>query len=524
MSVPAQSGVFSFALQSGQMEDVLDIQVDQFQWYRTRAPRIGLGTMQNQDTFPMETGGPIVPTGAYKSGQFGGGDIELIPRAENTLGLLLYAALGDMESFADQVYDPIAEAVTTATSTGVNTHIFRFHPTNSFFLPWFAARKLVPGRTAADNYGEVYQDCMIGGLRIDIRAAGLLGTTVSIQSRKVSYPGVSDVNAWTYANTTEDSTSAPLSNNGRLLIGGVKYPITQLTIELANQLTTPQQEQIVGSNHPDTFVPLSRNLTMRCVVKWRDPDLYKQILTGSISGTDWDTLPFITDTEGAKEAFEATFFAPANIPGTTEPYMLSIRANKVVMQVDRGGIDLQAGNIISVPYIVTVLEPEAGQDYCRFVLHNDADYAIPEQPVLDLLGTATFDISVGTPVSMDSTVTFTSALTHLNGGRVIAEIISGFQTGDELTVNAIGTITNTAGVIANSATDFGTATGGTGGAPLVIELDTDDATPVAIKALIEAIQFDNAAPTAGTYRTVRISVWNNAGGFVYTDTDLAVVA
>ena len=525
MTVPAQSGVFSFTLQSRQLNDDITFQPDMFDWYRTRAPRIGLGTIQNQEVFPLETGGPIVPTGAYKAGQYGGGDVELIPRAENVLGILLYAALGNVQSYSDQVYDPSSGGKTVGTpdSTGVNTHIFRFNPSTSFFLPWLACRKFVPGATTAENYGEVYQDAMVGNFRLDIRSSGLLGASLSIQNRAVTYPSVSDVNAWTYANSTEDSTSAPLSNNGSLTIGGEEYPITQMTVELANQLTTPQQEMVVGSNHPDSFVPLSRSLTIRIVVKWNNPDLYRQILTGSTIGEVWDTAPFIVDTSGDVEAFNATFYAPNNIGSTSYPYMLAITANRIVAQIDGAGVELQAGNIVQVPYTITVLEPASG-DYCRFVLHNEADYTLPDQATLSVDGTVDYSVGGATPTAITAAAAYVSGLSNINGGRLVAEIISGYEDGDTLTIEDVGTVTNTAGEIAVSATAIGDATGGTGGAPLLVDFDAAGADNAGVSDVIEALSFDNSGATVGSTRRIRVTVWDGAGGLVYADTIATMVA
>jgi hypothetical protein len=377
MSVTAQSSVFSVAVQAAKVGSANIINVAGQDWYRTRAPRIGIGSQQMQETFPLETGGPIVPTGAFKSGQYPEGDVELIPRAEEFLGILLHGAVGLTESAVDSVYDPATETLDAATYTGVNSHRFRF-AADGFTQPWLAARVRVPGATSSDVYGEVHQDMKIQALRLNIPAAGLLGATVSMRGLKSHFPVAADVNAWAYENSAEDSLSAPHSGKGSFKIGGVSYPITSASIELANNLTSAQQEMIVGSYHPDDLVSLTRALQIRIVYKWENPQLYKRLLTGSPTGVNWDSLPFLQDTSGATKAFEATFQSPGTIPGVTGgtlPYQLRVEANRVVWQIDRGGIELQAGNIIQVPYVGTVLEPAAGEDYLAIYLQNAATYA-----------------------------------------------------------------------------------------------------------------------------------------------------
>lgn len=377
MTITAQSSVFSLAVQSAKNGSASNITVGDLDWYRTRAPRIGIGTIQQQETFPLETGGPIVPTGSFKSGQYPAGDVEMIPRAEEFLGYLLYGATGACDTAEDSVYDSEAETLDAATYTGVNSHRFKF-AADGYTLPWLATRVRVPGATAGDVYGEVHQDMKINSFRLNIPAAGLLGASVGFQGLKSFYPNATAVNAWTYENTTEDSLSAPHSGKGQFLLGGDAYPITGASIELVNNLSSPQQEMVVGSYHPDDAVSISRALQIRIVYKWENPDFYRQLLTGSTSGTEWDSIPFLQDTADAgAKAFEGVFQSPGNIPGVTGgdlPFELKVVANRVVWQIDRGGIELQAGNIIQVPYVGTVLEPAAGEEYLEIYLQNAATY------------------------------------------------------------------------------------------------------------------------------------------------------
>lgn len=380
MSVPSQSAVFSVGVQSAKVGDDA-LNVSTVQWYRTRAPRISAGTVQMQDNFPLETGGPIVPTGTFKSAQYGAGDVEMIPRVQEFIGFLLYGALGDVQSATDATWDTATNAFTSATETGVNAHRFVFDPASSFTQPWLALRTMTPGATADKNFGQVFADSKVGALQLNIPAMGLLGSTVSFQSRKVTYPPASDVNQWTYQNTVEDSLSAVHAGRGSFLVGGEQLPITNASIQLVNNLTTPEQEMVVGSYHPDDFIAQSREMRVSITVKWQNADFYRKILTGAVDESDWQSLPHILDTNGATKAFEATFYSPGTIPGSNDgsgnplPYMLKIIANRMSWQIDRGGIELRAGEIIQVPYIGTVLEPAEGEEYCEFILHNDATYS-----------------------------------------------------------------------------------------------------------------------------------------------------
>lgn len=377
MSITAQSAVFSMAVQpSGRNGSDTNIDPTALEWYRTRAPRIGVGSVQLQEQFPLETGGPIVPTGSFKSGQYAQGDVEMILRAEEFLGYLLYGATGVAEQAVDSVYDPSTDTLDSLTYTGVNVTRFKFDPL-AIQMPWMGIRTFVPGQQASENYGEICQDTRINALSMNIPAAGLVGATVGFQSLKCFYPTATDVNAWAYQNATEDSLSAPHAGKGQFLIGGTQYPITSASIELVNNMSTPQQEMVVGSYHPDNAVPLSRQLQVRIVYKWENADFYKQVMAGGVNNVNWDSLPFKTETSGGTKGFETTFQSPGNIPGVTGgdlPFELKVIANRVTWQVDQAGIQLQAGNIIQVPYVGIVEEPAVGQDYLEFIVQNAATY------------------------------------------------------------------------------------------------------------------------------------------------------
>lgn len=522
MTVPAQSSIFSLALQPEKVGDS-EFNTAAYEWFRTRTPSISMGTQQMQETFPLETGGPIVPTGSFKSAQFAAGDVAMIPRLKEFIGLILYAMTGNIESQADAVWSTSTDAF-ASTVTGANAHRFTFNPESSVILPWIATRTRTPGLTPDATYGEICYDAKIANYRLTIPAAGLLGSSVSFVGRKSVYPGPAETDAWAYENTTEDSTSAPISGKGSFKIGGVEYPITAATIELANNLTTPQQELTVGDYHPDDFVPLSRAVTIRIVYKWENPDFYKRILTGAVDGEVWDSIPFIQSTSGATKAFECEFQSPADISGSSPatPYSLKVIADKVVWAIDRGGIQLQAGNIIQVPYIGTVLEPDSGGEYIQFILENDSTYTIPvaagaTDPVLTIDATESYS---GTAVAIDSTATLTDAdSVDLDGGQV-SVIFGGANFNpldDKLQLDGTNAQFSTLDV---QVDDTGFVTIGTidaaigAGDNLVITLNSS-ATPALVQKLLQNIEYDTvgAASRSGEVVTTTVRVADGDGGW-----------
>lgn len=372
MSIPSQSGIWSMAPQPAKIGAEGTFNKDVLSWYRHRAPRVTAGTVQGQQIFPLETGGPIVPTGVYKDSQYYAGQVDLHPRLENAIGWMLYAALGN---------------VTTATGTdadgnavaGLYTHTFRFNPANSFELPWFASRLMTPGETTANDSGEIGFDCKASALSLTIPAMGKLAMRFGFTGRDSEFDV--DPSDWTYANTTEDPTTVPDSGNGTFKIAGVTYPLTGLMFELGNQLTTPQQEMIVGSFNPDDFVPLTRSISARIQYKYENAELCRQIYTGQVNGTEWSSLPYTAKTDRTSTpvyALEGVFQSPKNISQSlARPYRMLIRGHHVTVAKD-GPSQIQAGDIIQEGYTLTFLEPDSGENYVEIIIENDvAAYAWP---------------------------------------------------------------------------------------------------------------------------------------------------
>jgi hypothetical protein len=374
MSIPSQGVNIAFATQNKKSNEVG--YVAPTNWYQTRSNRITFGAKQMDEMFPFQLGSEITPPGVFKAGVYGKGEIDLIVHLEHFIGHILRGVFGSVTTVEDAKWDNATNAPeTTGDTPGVNTHTFKFDPAGSHILPWMGMRMKVPGLSSAQVYGEQAVDGKIDALRINIPAAGLITATVSLCSRIVTFPLATTVNGWAYANGYEDANSAAHAGTGSFLIGGVKYPITSLSIDVINNLTKPEQEMVVGSYFPDDFVPLSRMIRLSMMYKWENPTLYKKIMAGQDTNTDWDTMPFIQDTSGVTKAVDATFFSQGNIPGSTERNMLKFIGNRVAWQLERGGLEFAPQNIIMVPFSATLLTPATGQDYASISVVNAATYA-----------------------------------------------------------------------------------------------------------------------------------------------------
>jgi len=149
MAVTAQAGIFGFSPESAKGSVGTT-------FYRHKATLIDLGLLDDVRVGPLEIGSGPFPTFPYKAGYVVGGGVEIQPRLEDTLGWLLYSALGDV--------------TTTNPSTGVYKHVFAPDTTDLSFVRWLTLRKYIPKKEGdeATDMGEEYLDCKPIGLALTL--------------------------------------------------------------------------------------------------------------------------------------------------------------------------------------------------------------------------------------------------------------------------------------------------------------------------------------------------------------------
>jgi hypothetical protein len=124
MTVTAQAGVFAFAEQTdkGAYYSGSGSPADNSMFYRHKAMDVDVGPQQDQRTFPLEVGGIITPTGAYKAGAFGAGGATLNPRLEKSFGAIIKGAFGTVATPAlGPIYEDntISKLATLANGKGM---------------------------------------------------------------------------------------------------------------------------------------------------------------------------------------------------------------------------------------------------------------------------------------------------------------------------------------------------------------------------------------------------------------------
>lgn len=339
-------------------------------WFKHRAVDINYGAVQDLRTFPLEVGGLITPTGAYKGGVFMAGGATIQPRLESDLGWLLKALMGDVSTSGPN-------------PTGVYTHVFQFG-NDAGSLPWLSSFKMIPGAVSGDYLVEKGVDNKVTSVRLNFPQNGILSARVDLVGREPMWTAGNNDPAT--ANAFEEFGSVPVTctTGGYVKVtapgpwtAGEELPLTGLSVTMANNLTSPQQEMIIGSPYPDDFVPLSRAMSFQATLKWADAEFYNHVLRGYMSGSNWAVDSGWSNTVFTS-AIDAFIESPAYIATTSTKHSIRIQAPNVMWSF-QGGPVLAGGDIVMLQLIGTALAPSSNQDqyYAKITVVNGEDsYAL----------------------------------------------------------------------------------------------------------------------------------------------------
>ena len=344
MTVPASEGKFGFGVQSAKGTLATS-------FYLHNVVRADMGPQQTVEQFPVEVGGILLPMGAYKGMAFAAGTAVMHPRLGGCFGYLLKAASGSY----------------SVTGTGPYTHTFG-PPTSYTSMPWLSVRRAIPGNTATMNIGEVMKDCRLARMQLTVAPASVLAATIAFVGREFYLDNGCE--SWTWGSLGQDAnesyTSVPLAHQGTLTVGGTAQKATGVVLDIVNAYTTPQEEMIVGSPHPDDFIIQSQTITITWVNKWQDADLYKRLLTNSADTAG--TLSWSPTVHTGAVELEVT--SPSNIPGKTVPYSLTFTASQVAWRAD-GPPELIGGGWLQQRYVgVVQADPSQTQSAWSIELVN----------------------------------------------------------------------------------------------------------------------------------------------------------
>lgn len=350
MAVSAQAGTFSFGPQAGKGATPAN-------WYRHRATMVDMSVIDETREGPPEVGGIAVPTFPYKSGPLVAGGATIMPRYMDSFGWLLYALTGSVSSAVDPY------------NADVYDHVFKLASGDSTSIPWLSFRKAIPRKDNGVNsdLGEIYKDCKLIGGVLALPNDQPLSMRLDALGREFSED--LSPHSWTYANNFEDWESIPVAcqTGGYFEIGGVELPIVAASVGWQNVPLDIRQERVYGDPYLEDITIIQRRLAYDITVKWNNPDLYLQLLTNSPTGTEWSGTPHTA-------SFEVKSVSSDDMPGETEPYSMTIAAQKVMMS-QQGGITLAGNNAVMLRFTGVALD---SAEYATITLRNKvASYVWP---------------------------------------------------------------------------------------------------------------------------------------------------
>ncbi len=311
MSISTQRGHVAWSVQAAKIAGGTFTPAD-YTWQKHRVESADIGIQEFNDALPPEVGGTLFVSTTFKNGAFVGGQMNLYQRMQKSIGHLLFAAAG-------------AKAATAGTGTAATRNRFYPNPADESFLQWLALRKYIPATVAASGLTEYFYDCRVATLALNIPAMGASSMQVGILGRK---PKSAD-NESTLGDAYEDGTGIGLSCRGSVSLpgfvtaigGGWNGKFTSAQVLLANNISTPQSEMVIGDFHPDDFTTLSRAATVQLIYKWEDPKLYKELFNDGTAG-DWS--PVI-----GTSAVRIKTASANNIPTKSVPYSIEFGADNV---------------------------------------------------------------------------------------------------------------------------------------------------------------------------------------------------
>jgi len=364
---------------------------ESYRWLTTS--NISLATAQDQKPLPLEMAGSLLPRAVYKGGAFVGGTIALIPRVSGShLHWLLFSLTSSWAHKADgtkhdhyygtgddpvATWDPSSETTKAATGGGAND--------TDYFL---SAKRLFPKPDSASSIttrsGETYEDLRASNLRITFAPAAPVAFEFGLVGRKSALVKNTSAGAATYWDPKYKDTALGfpgLPDNSSFLLGckgEMKMPAggtdlnlssTGAEINIAALLTSPQDEQIMFSYHPETFRVLARNVTVSIRIKRNVLAMYSNIYANG--GEEWSPTvwkngaPLSIVAESPDDAEFGTF------PGQLEFWAKDIEWSMAPLLSDAGKI---LGGVITG----TVTEPEGNTAAWYLRIRNDRDPDIDE--------------------------------------------------------------------------------------------------------------------------------------------------
>lgn len=330
-------------------------------FYKHPATAADMTEIDDVRVSPPEISGVPVPSLPYSVGPIVQGGIRLNPRLAGVIGWYLYALTGNCTTTSD------------SPESGVNSHVFAVGTSTD--IPYITARELVHGNVAANDFGRDMSDSKLVTAQFSIGNDGLLPVGFGFMGRKYKHYTATEVATWTWGNADEPDASVPISavDGAYLKVPGLSaddLPIAGGTVTFTNQPNDIRFERVYGSPYINDVSIISKAITFEFNLIYEDPDVYRAILDGSASGSEWTPQPFTS-------SVDLLLRSPSNIGSTSTPYSLRLQVPNVMFSVNKG-LTLAGNQSVILSVTGTAIKPASG-NYATLTLVND--YAAYTWPV-----------------------------------------------------------------------------------------------------------------------------------------------
>jgi len=336
-------------------------------FYRLRVLQALGGMRDITKIVEPEVGGAPIPDGAYKGGVFCQEQWDIYPRLEGDFGWMLYALTGAVSTI-----DDLPEA-------GLQTHIFRMDPTTYYtqtLIKWLTLRRVLAQPEHTNDFGIQTNDARLATAMFNFIAGSALTARLGLMGRVPL--GSDDTSGWTWADYPEAFNSVPVAANTAGYVkltdydSGADLPTNQAQLAWVNQVTTPQDEFIIGSPYMDSIQNLYRNIQFTFVLKWTDEDflLWLDFNEGTGASINWSCIV-------PNSGLDINLATCENIEGYSNPYSIRVQAPKLFVY-STAPPDFRGLDLVRLPVTGIVADPGAGIDPITISIVNEqAAYTWP---------------------------------------------------------------------------------------------------------------------------------------------------
>lgn len=291
----------------------------------------------DQRPYDPEVGGSLLSPGTYKSSYWSQGRLSIRPRLgviatrtkAHSLVPVFWTFAGSAAHIAGGVGGTVITTTTIPTAVmGAYTKVHQLtglddEDDSTIFFPgasgsiqfgadlgdgndkWLTLRKLTP--TSTGYIGETFYNCKVAGLSFGSASTGPVGMDIAFQGGAgnsdtfdqyvlEAITGEPSNNVgWNYE-TALGVDTCPHAGSGWVKLGAadsdeLKY-VRDLQVTLGGNMTRPQDMTMIGQYTPGDYALLSRDIGVTYTFLWNNPDLYREIKLGGISGTTWSATPY----------------------------------------------------------------------------------------------------------------------------------------------------------------------------------------------------------------------------------------